>query len=174
MDPRCAPQEILPAHPNDKVTDVTIDPWASTSPVAPGAGCPNGPQALTAPTQHRCGLDDHQIPPPIHPPARQQNPEQAVSGTEIGTTGTCSLQHSKLMTQDDQFQDKLATAAKTRPQGRNPSSDPSGHEFEASQERLNRQVSLVDKVLRTDRWPTLSSIGTLRRVKSNGDGRRPR
>jgi hypothetical protein len=48
------------------------------------------------------------------------------------------------------FQQKLAATAKARPQSSNPSSRPSGHKFEAIQERLNRQVSHVDKVLRTD------------------------
>jgi hypothetical protein len=57
------------------------------------------------------------------------------------------------MAQDDQFQQKLAATAKVRPQSSNPSSRPSGHKFEAIQERLNRQVSHVDKVLRTDSQP---------------------
>jgi hypothetical protein len=55
------------------------------------------------------------------------------------------------MAQDDEFQLKLAATAKARPQSSNPSSRPSGHKFEAIQERLNRQASHVDKVLRTDR-----------------------
>jgi hypothetical protein len=54
------------------------------------------------------------------------------------------------MAQDDQFQQKLAATAKARPQSSNPSSRPSSHKFEAIQQRLNRQVSYVDKVLRTD------------------------
>jgi len=55
------------------------------------------------------------------------------------------------MAQDDEFQQKLAATAKARPQSSNPSSRPSGHKFEAIQERFNRQASHVDKVLRTDK-----------------------
>jgi hypothetical protein len=53
------------------------------------------------------------------------------------------------MAQDDEFQQKLAATAKARPQSSNPSSRLSGHRFEAIQERLNRQASHADKVLRT-------------------------
>src|SRR6187200_3055545 len=35
MDPRRAPQKILPAHPNDKVTDLALDPRPSPTPATP-------------------------------------------------------------------------------------------------------------------------------------------
>jgi len=64
------------------------------------------------------------------------------------------------MAQDDQFQQKLATTAKAHPQSRNPSSRPSSHKFEAIQERLNRQVLHVDKVLRTDNTSFITDTRT--------------
>jgi hypothetical protein len=49
------------------------------------------------------------------------------------------------MAQCNHFQQKLTATAKARPQGRNPSRHPSGHKFQAIQERLHLpEIAVID------------------------------
>ena len=49
--------------------------------------CPKCRPALTAPTQDRIGLNDHQAFTPTWPPARRQNPNQSINATEARASG---------------------------------------------------------------------------------------
>jgi hypothetical protein len=90
---------------------------------------PRLPRSATAPTQNGGALDDDQTALPICPPARQEHPEQSLARMEAWPPCACSLQHRKLMAQDDEFQQQIKALADARPHRRKPLKDPSRHEF---------------------------------------------
>ena len=79
-------------------------PWDGTSPAATRSISPKRRPAVTAPTQDRIGLNDHQAFAPSAPPTRQQNPKQSINATETRAPGSATLQHGNLMAQRDRFQ----------------------------------------------------------------------
>src|SRR4029077_11636409 len=56
MDPRCAPQRVLAAHPPDQRSNLGINPW-TTADVA-GLPAPVGAETASVPPDHGLGLDD--------------------------------------------------------------------------------------------------------------------
>jgi len=104
MDPRRTPEKVLTGHPCDQIADLTGNPGTSTSPAATRSISPNPRPAVTAPTQHRIGLNDHQAFAPTSPPARQQNPKQSINATEARAPGSATFQHGNLVAQRDRFQ----------------------------------------------------------------------
>src|SRR5258708_3867960 len=101
MDPRRTPEKVLTGHPCDQIADFTGNPGTSTSPAATRSISPNPRPAVTAPTQHRIGLNDHQAFAPTSPPVRQQNPKQSINATEARAPGSATFQHANLVAQRD-------------------------------------------------------------------------
>ena len=79
------------------------------------AGYPDCAEAATAPAQNGGGLDDHQTALPICPPARQEHPEQPLTGAEVRTPCACSLQHRELMAQHNKFHQEVKALVEPRP-----------------------------------------------------------
>jgi len=90
MDPRRTPEKVLTGHPCDQMADLTGNPGTPTSPATTRSISPNRRPAVTAPTQDRIGLNDHQAFAPTSPPARQQNPKQSINATEARAPGSAT------------------------------------------------------------------------------------
>ena len=61
--------------------------------------------------------------------ARQEHPEQPLTRAEAWTSCACSLQHRKLMVQDNKFEQEVKAQAEPRPHCRKPLKDPSRYEL---------------------------------------------
>jgi hypothetical protein len=81
MDPRRTPEKVLTG-PCDQIADLTGNPGTSTAPATTRSISPKRRPTITAPTQDRLGLDDHQAFAPTLPPARQRNPKQSINATD--------------------------------------------------------------------------------------------
>ena len=103
MDPRRTPKKVLTGHPRDQISDLPGNPGTSTRQRQRDRYPPNRRLAVTAPTQDRIGLNDHQAFAPTSPPARQQNPKQSINATEARAPGSATLHHGDLMAQRDRF-----------------------------------------------------------------------
>jgi hypothetical protein len=58
-------------------------------------------------------LNDGQAAAPTWPPAREQNPQQAIGGAEPRTAGPAAAQHRDLVAQRNDFQGQLVAPAKS-------------------------------------------------------------
>lgn len=78
MDSWRSPEEILPAHADDELADLNRDPGPASTPATTPAKPPKQRPSLPAPTQGGLGLNHNQAAAPTRPPARQEDPKQAI------------------------------------------------------------------------------------------------
>ena len=128
MDPWSTPEKVLTGHSCDQNTDLTGNPRTSTSPAATRSISPKPRPALTAPTQHRIGLNDHQAFAPLRPPARQQDPKQPINATEVRAPSSAALQHGDLVPQRDRLQQQRGAGSGLALGDRDRSAGRRGHE----------------------------------------------
>jgi hypothetical protein len=82
VNPWSSPKKILTGHPCYQTADLAGNPWTTASPATTRSLSPHRGPHVTTPAQDGLGLDDHQTFAPVRPPARQQDPKQAIKAAQ--------------------------------------------------------------------------------------------
>ena len=116
VNPRCAPERVVAAHRTNQGSDVRRDRRsARLSPL--NFPCPEQPEALAMPTDHRRRLDNDGTRLPIRPDRRQPGPQESIRSRQLRTLHR-TLQNTELMTKGQNLKLKRRSLAKESQESR--------------------------------------------------------
>ena len=133
VNPRCAPERVVPTHRTNQGSDVRRD--CRSSQLSPSnLPRPEESEALAMPPDHRRRLHNHGTRLPIRPDRRQPGPQEPISDSQLRPLHR-PLQNTELMTKGQNLKLKRRTMAKKsqestrqRNQGRRPSESKEGRQ----------------------------------------------
>ena len=132
MNPRCAPERVVPAHRTNQGSDVRRDCRSSQLSPSNLPG-PEQAEALAVPTDHRRRLHDDGARLPIHPDRRQPGPQESIRGRQLRPLHR-PPQNTELMTEGQTLKLKRRTMAKESQESRRQRNQ-GGRTWESREER---------------------------------------
>ena len=116
MNPRCAPERVVPAHRTNQRSDIRRHP-RSPQPSSSNLPGPELAEALAMPTDHRGRLHNDRSRLPIRPDRRQPGPQESISGRQFRPLHR-PLQNTELVTEGRNLKLKRRSLAKESQESR--------------------------------------------------------
>ena len=116
VNPRCAPERVVPAHRTNQGSDVRRDSRSSQLSPSNLPG-PEQAKAHAVPTDHRRRLDNDGARLPIRPSRRQPGPQESIRSRQLRPLHR-ALQNTELMTKGQNLKLKRRTLAKESQESR--------------------------------------------------------